>query len=164
MKLYHGGLVKVEQPKLLQNAVVRPCDFGSGFYTTTDLDQAKRWSKLRQVRNQAVHGVVSVYEAPDNLFELDGLKRLIFSAPSPEWLDFVMANRTKDTFLHDYDLVIGPVANDRVYATLALFEAEQLSVEETLHRLKTYTLVNQVLFHTDQALKFLRFVDFEEVP
>ena len=49
-----------------------------------------------------------------------------------------MADRTKDTFMHDYDLVVGPVANDRVYATLALFEAEQLSVEETLHRLSMF--------------------------
>jgi len=164
MRLYHGGLVKVKQPKLIQSAVVRPCDFGSGFYTTTDLDQARRWSKIRQARNQTVAGIVSVYEAPEDLLAMEGLKRLIFDSPAPEWLEFVMANRTKDAFMHDYDLVAGPVANDRVYATLALFEAEQLSVEETLHRLKTYKLVNQVLFNTDQALQHLRFVDFEEIP
>lgn len=163
MRLYHGGLVKIEQPKLRQSSVVRSCDFGSGFYTTTDLNQAKRWSKIRQVRDRSIYGYVSMYEAPENLLEIEEIKSLVFDSASSEWLNFVMANRANDTFMHDYDLVAGPVANDRVYATLALFEAEQLSVEETLHRLKTYTLVDQVLFHTNKALQLLNYVGYEEV-
>ncbi|MDA3926410.1 MAG: hypothetical protein PF904_17105 [Kiritimatiellae bacterium] len=37
MRLYHGGLVKIEQPKLRQSFAVRSCDFGSGFYTNKAL-------------------------------------------------------------------------------------------------------------------------------
>lgn len=164
MRLYQGGLVKVEKPKLMQTSTVRPCDFGSGFYTTTDIDRARRWAKIRQARDRSACGYVSIFEAQENLFEMREIKQLIFDSATPEWLTFVMANRTDDTFMHDYDLVAGPVANDRVYATLALFEAEQLSVEETLHRLKTYTLVNQLLFHSDKALQLLSYIGFEEVP
>ena len=61
-------------------------------------------------------------------------------------------------------VVAGPVANDRVYATLTLFEVGQLDVEETIRRLKSYKLVDQFLFHTEKALKSLRFVGSEVVP
>jgi hypothetical protein len=161
--LYHGGLLKIEQPQLIEPSVLRTCDFGSGFYTTTDLEQAKRWAKIRQTRDRVSAGHVSIYEAPDDLLEATDLKRLIFASASTEWLSFVMSNRTNRAFNHDYDLVAGPVANDRVYATLTLFETEQLSIEETIHRLKTYTLVNQVLFHTEKALRKLRYLASEKI-
>ncbi len=162
MKLYHGGLLKIEQPQLIEPSVLRTCDFGSGFYTTTDLEQAKRWAKIRQTRDRVSTGYVSIYEVPDDLLEVVDLKRLIFAFASTEWLSFVMSNRTNRAFNHDYDLVAGPVANDRVYATLTLFETDQLSIEETVHRLKTYTLVNQVLFHTEKALRKLIYLASEK--
>jgi len=163
MKLYHGGLLKIEKPQLIAPSVLRTCDFGSGFYTTTDLEQARRWVKIRQTRDRVSTGHVSIYEVPEDLLEAADLKRLVFTSASTDWLSFVMSNRTNRAFNHNYDLVAGPVANDRVYATLTLFETEQLSIEETVHRLKTYTLVNQVLFHTEKALQKLRFFGSEEI-
>ena len=43
MLLYHGSNVVVEEPRLLK--VQRELDFGKGFYTTSDLDQASKWAK-----------------------------------------------------------------------------------------------------------------------
>ena len=163
MRLYHGGLLKVEKPQLIEPSNLRTCDFGSGFYTTTDLEQARRWAKIRQTRDRVSTGHVSIYEVSEDLLEAADLKRLIFTSASTEWLSFVMSNRTNRAFNHNYDLVAGPVANDRVYATLTLFETEQLSIEETVHRLKTYTLVNQVLFHTEKALQKLKYLASEEI-
>ena len=71
---------------------------------------------------------------------------------------FVISNRRDKSFSHDYDLVYGPVANDRVYTTISLYEDELLDKTETLARLKTFVLTDQVLFHTDKALQFLHFV------
>ena len=88
---------------------------------------------------------------------------LIFAAVDHKWLEFVMANRRDPFFAHEYDLVAGPVANDRVFATLTLFEMNAIGVEETLARLKTYTLIDQYLFHTEKALSCLRFLKAEEV-
>ena len=45
MTLYHGSLEIVEKPQILQ--ANRPLDFGTGFYTTTSLQQAQRWVMLR---------------------------------------------------------------------------------------------------------------------
>ncbi|MDR1997818.1 MAG: DUF3990 domain-containing protein [Candidatus Margulisbacteria bacterium] len=163
MKLYHGSIAIVNVPQILTPDPKRTVDFGRGFYTTTDLGQASRWAKIRQNQNQQ-SGFVSVFEAPDNLLQTPELKILKFGSASREWLDFVMQNRNTPDFKHDYDLVAGPVANDRVYTTLALYESELLDVAETINRLKTCKLVNQVLFHSAKSLRYLTFVEAKDLP
>ena len=74
-----------------------------------------------------------------------------------------MANRTQPGFTHDYDIVYGPVANDRVYLQFGLSEAGAISVETLIRELKTYRLVDQYLFHTEKALKALRFIEATKI-
>ena len=69
-----------------------------------------------------------------------------------------MANRTRKGFTHDYDIVYGPVANDKVYLQFGLYENGAISVETLIHELKTYKLVDQYLFHTEKALTTLHFM------
>jgi hypothetical protein len=66
-------------------------------------------------------------------------------------------------FTHDYDVVYGPVANDRVYAAFALYEGGILDKQALIAELKTYKLVDQYLFHTEQSLKLLSFIEAKEV-
>ena len=103
-----------------------------------------------------------------NIYEFDfcsirNLNSLIFAKPSEEWVDFVMSNRTQQGFTHSYDLVYGPVANDRVYAAFALYEGGVLDKQSLIHELKTYRLVDQYLFHTSEALKYLSFDEAKEI-
>lgn len=70
-----------------------------------------------------------------------------------------MANRTQKGFIHDYDIVYGPVANDRVYLQFGLYETGAISVETLIRELKTYKLVDQYLFHTEKALAALHFIE-----
>ncbi|MBQ5551342.1 MAG: DUF3990 domain-containing protein, partial [Bacteroidales bacterium] len=79
------------------------------------------------------------------------------------WLDFVMQNRTVKGFTHDYDIVYGPVANDRVYAAFALYEGGVLDKSELIKELKTYTLVDQYLFHTERSLQFIKYNGFRGI-
>ena len=67
MKLYHGSHVEVRNPKILTAS--RVGDFGTGFYTTSSMEQARRWAAIRAQQMQATSGVVTVFEAPDSLFE-----------------------------------------------------------------------------------------------
>ena len=83
--------------------------------------------------------------------------------PDEEWVDFVHKNRTQRYFTHNHDLVYGPVANDRVYAAFALSEQGLLGKEELIAELRTYRLIDQMLFHTEEALRFLKFIEAEEV-
>ena len=78
-------------------------------------------------------------------------------------IDFVHQNRTVKGFLHDYDIVYGLVANDRVYAAFALYEGGVLNKLELIRELRTYKLVDQHLFHTSSALQYLSFIEAKEV-
>ena len=158
MILFHGSLQIVREPHIL--VPNRTLDYGAGFYTTTSEQQAREWI-LRKLSGEE-SGFVNVYEFNENAAE--GLKRLDFSnPPGDEWVDFVHANRTRRDFTHDYDLVYGPVANDRVYAAFALYEQGLLDKQELIAELKTYKLIDQMLFHTEESLKCLRFIEAKEV-
>lgn len=155
MKIYHGSLEMVEHPMILKPN--RKLDYGQGFYTTTSEKQAKEWVERRMLENNSNCGYINAYEFDDK--KLPELNSLIFPEPNEEWADFVMANRTKLDFTHNYDIVYGPVANDRVYLQFGLYEAGAISVETLIRELKTYKLVDQYLFHTDKALTALRFIE-----
>ena len=158
MKLYHGSLEVVDKPEIrLPN---RTLDYGSGFYTTTSYQQALDWVRRKMKENKALHGYINVFEF--NEASLNELNCLIFESPNEEWVDFVMLNRTQKGFTHSYDIVFGPVANDRVYAAFALFEGGLLNKQNLITELKTYKLVDQFLFHTMAALKTLTFIESEE--
>lgn len=159
MRIYHGSLDVVEHPVILRPN--RKLDYGEGFYTTTSESQAKEWVVRRMLEQKSACGYVNVYEFDDK--KLNGFKSLFFSEPSEEWAAFVLANRTKKNFAHDYDIVYGPVANDRVYLQFGLYEAGAIGIDTLIRELKTYKLVDQYLFHTERALAALHFVEAVEV-
>ena len=70
-----------------------------------------------------------------------------------------MSNRTNKSFHHNYDIVYGPVANDKVYAAFTLYESGLLNKENLISELKTYKLVDQYLFHTEKSLQALKFIE-----
>ena len=157
MTLYHGSLEIVEKPQILQ--ANRPLDFGTGFYTTTSLQQARRWVKLRMEQSQASVGFINRYECTPNR----DLRTRLFRSANEAWVDFVHANRTVQDYNHDYDIVTGPVANDNVYLSFNLYESGIITKRELIRRLKTYKLVDQLLFHTERSLDTLEYVGNKEV-
>ena len=161
MKLYHGSLEIVKVPKILESD--RTLDFGSGFYTTSSLTQARRWVAIRLRNTNHRFGYVNEFEFEESILSSSNYKILKFTAPTEEWVDFIISNRSKDEFKHDYDIVMGPVANDRVYTSLTLFESGFINKSELINELKAYKLVDQVLFHTEKALECLRFCEMIKV-
>ena len=161
LDLYHGGEKPVPKPLISSPRSSRPLDFGSGFYATTSRDQAKRWIGIRIRQKAYSRGCVSHYVCDFDAIPAE-LKVRSFSGADEAWFDFVMANRHEKDFTHGYDIVRGPVANDNVYETLTLFEDGIIDKREAIARLKTYKLVDQVLFHTEASLRLIAFVDTEE--
>lgn len=106
-------------------------------------------------------GYVCVYELDESA--LQNLKTLVFETPTDEWVDFVMQNRTEKGFDHDYDLVYGSVANDKVYAAFALYEGGLIDKKTLISVLRTYKLVDQYLLHTPLALEYIKFEEAKEV-
>lgn len=158
MILYHGSLEIVENPEIRESN--RTLDYGVGFYLTTSYDQAEKWVRSK-LKGNYTRGFVNVYDY-DPAIEAS-LSVLDFPAASDEWVDFVMANRMDRNFRHEYDIVKGPVANDNVYASFALYEGGLFSKEQLIVELKTYRLVNQVLLHTEKAIPSISFVEAKEV-
>lgn len=159
MKIYHGSIEIVEKPEIRE--ANRSLDYGSGFYATTSYEQALSWVKRRANEKKLSKGYINIYEFNED--SINNFKHLIFESATEEWLDFVMQNRIHDSFEHDYDIVYGPVANDKVYASFALFEGGFTNKQALISELKTYKLVDQYLFHTEESLKTLKFIEAKEV-
>lgn len=158
MIVYHGSNVAVKDPKILKPN--RGLDFGTGFYTTTNVDQAIAFAKrVTKNRDRGV-ATVSSYEIDEGTaFPLCRVVK--FDGVSDAWLDFVCNNRDGAYSGPAYDIAYGPVANDDVYRTLYLYRAGEIDHEETIKRLKVKVLYNQLVFASPLALSFLRFVGSE---
>lgn len=163
LKVYHESTYIVKEPNLtiLNNRT----DFGKGFYTTTDIEQAKKWARIKKKRLDRISPskeskqYVNVYDFEND----DALNVLNFEDATEEWLKFVFMNRQSNELAHQYDIVIGPVANDNLYQVLTGYEDGIYNVEETVKRLKTYLLSNQISFHTLKALETLKYAETIEI-
>jgi hypothetical protein len=146
--LYHGSNIIFDEISLLKSRDRR--DFGRGFYTTTIREQAAEWAKTLSAR---YGGSAQLYS-----FDFDQGNSLIiksFDGLTLEWLDMVKDNRISGGINHNFDVVIGPVANDNTMPTIALYVDGTISAEATLIQLEYYKVNNQVSFHTERALSHL---------
>lgn len=155
MIVYHGSNLVVDVPKLVvQN---RFLDFGYGFYTTTNKLQAISFAeKVYKRRNEGTKQV-SIYEVDEEKLFAE-CSVLHFKYPDEKWLDFVSENRSGNYTGEAFDVVYGPVANDDVYTTFTLFQSGVLTKEQTLEALKIKKLYDQMVFTTEKALSFLKFI------
>ncbi len=154
MILYHGSNVTVEKPLLIKQN--RYLDFGFGFYTTLNKDQAKDFA--RKVTDKRKEGTpcLNIYEIDENII-FNECKLLEFEGPNEKWLDFVSENRQGTYSGEEYDLIYGAVANDDVYTTITLYMSGVLSKEQTIEALKIRKLYNQLVFKTEKSLQYLHF-------
>jgi len=154
MVVYHGSNVTVEHPKLIRQT--RKLDFGAGFYTTTNRDQAQTFAYKVMKRTDTNSQFVSMYEI-DFDAATKGLSILRFTQADEEWLEFVYQNRrgVSDT---RHDIVYGPVANDDIFRTFILYETGAYTKEQTLEALKIKKLFDQLCFTTEKALSYLRYI------
>lgn len=142
----------VPKPQILDSD--RKLDFGTGFYLTSSLEQAERWAELTTERRGEGKPTITVYEFDETA--LDDFKMLRFEKANKKWLDFVVANRENTAVDQKWDVVIGPVANDRTMPVIRMFIAKVYTVAETLRRLLPQKLHDQYTFKTENALQYLK--------
>lgn len=126
IRLYHGSLNPVLNPEP-NYELARNGDFGKGFYTTSNENQAIKWGyhKLANAEEQNSF-FVSEYafkNTPD-------LKIKIFDKPDYDWFWTVYDGRQGISL--QYDLIIGPVADSRVYNVLNWFDKAKDKIESVL--------------------------------
>lgn len=157
MILYHGSYIEIPDPDILHSR--KNVDFGVGFYTTPLRAQAEKWCRRFKMKGQ--DAVISIYEFDDAAF--DQFKTLHFDSYSEEWLDFIM-NCRRQNDVTDFDIVMGGVANDKVFDTVELYFNGLINKSEAIGRLKYESPNYQVALRTQEVIrKALHFTGSEKV-
>ncbi|MBQ8478457.1 MAG: DUF3990 domain-containing protein [Succinivibrio sp.] len=154
MLLYHGSNMTVAIPKLIKQN--RFLDFGFGFYTTTNKEQAIGFAKKVFQRRKVGDCIVNIYEIQEDL-AFNECSLLKFESANEAWIDFVAANRQGTYQGKSYDFIFGPVADDDVYTTFSLYTVGVLTKEQTVEALKVKKLFNQLVLTTPKAISYLKF-------
>lgn len=116
------------------------------------MEDSKEWGYRLSLREKKKKYFVYEYLFEEN--SVLNVKR--FDALSEEWLEFIKENRSKGGLQHNYDVVIGPVADDNTMETVQLYIANILTASEAVERLRYNKVNNQVSFHTEKALQYLQ--------
>lgn len=156
MTLYHGSNIEIKVPKIIQSK--RLLDFGTGFYLTSDYEQAAKWAVRTTNRRETGTPTISVFNIADS--ELENLDILVFEAANKEWLRYISQNRSNNLVRDSYDIVIGPVANDQAIRTVNNYLKGYLTEDIAIQLLLPQNLKDQYVFKTEKALSVLK---FEEV-
>ena len=155
MKLYHGSNVSIEVIDLSKS---RPgTDFGKGFYLSADKQQAIEMAESK-VAFLGGEPIVTEFEFDDNIIASGKLKVKTFNTYTKEWAKFVYDNRENfsDTPIHDFDIIYGPIANDRVGAQIRNYKNGSINLDELLRRIKYIKSITfQYYFGTEAAIKTL---------
>ncbi|KFX54708.1 DUF3990 domain-containing protein [Clostridium botulinum] len=147
--IYHGCYMKIEFPEIRKHRFTK--DFSWGFYCTEIKEQAEKWSSKFNT------SIVNLYELRD--FESLNIKE--FNEYNEEWLDFVVGCRSGDT--HNYDVVIGPMADDTIYDYIDAYTQGQMNKQKFFELMKFKYPTNQISFHTIKALDHINFIESYEI-
>ena len=162
MILYHGTNSDFESINLAIGN--RHKDFGLGFYLTSDKSTAIRMAQKKARLFGGTPTLIS-YEFKEAALS-SNLKVKVFPAKAcVEWVLFVDANRDRKTTkpIHDYDIIIGPIANDGVVLQLTNYHEGIYTPEQVAALLQDKYLDQQYYFSTERSLQFLRKIKAEKV-
>ena len=154
MRLYHGTNIDFEQIDFTKSNRFK--DFGKGFYLTDIRSQAVELAHKRAERDGG-GAIVQEYEFDENLLNDSAISVKRFEAPTAEWAEFIYKNRSrqKPYFHHDYDIVIGPIADDGVAYLLNRYEEGSYTIEELARELKYKKLNSQYFFANSRVVSLL---------
>lgn len=149
MTVYHGGYIPIHHPKIIIGKNTK--DFGPGFYCTMIKEQAQRLAKRYNTK------IVSIYEVRLN----SNLNIKDFKEMTDEWLNFIVNCRSGKK--HEYDVVIGAMANDQIYNYISDYIDGIITQEQFWVLAKFKYPTHQINFCTKEALQCLEYRGYEEV-
>lgn len=156
IELYHGsnvGIATIDLCKCSPNK-----DFGRGFYLTDIREQAVQMAQRRTRIAGWGHPVVSAFAFDEALLRGGGLNVKLFDEPDEEWALFILANRNAASgdVAHDYDIVVGPVADDGVAYQLERYVKRIIPLDVLVRELTYKRLNRQYYFGTARAVSTLK--------
>ena len=154
MKLYHGSNVEIEYVDLSRGR--RGKDFGKGFYANPDYMQAVEFCSNVIRREGSGIPTVTSFEFDESALDMLNIKR--FDGYTKEWAEFILMNRNNisDKPAHDFDIVIGPIADDGVGTQIRRLSRGFITFDAFLEEIKYSKVSIQYFFGTEKALKYLK--------
>lgn len=152
MILFHGSNMTIERIDLDKSKPNK--DFGKGFYLSESEAQAM---EMAAFKTSLLGGepVVTKFEFDESAMQSSDLRIRVFNDYSEEWADFVFANREGNE-VERYDIVYGPIANDKIGLQIRKFKDGSIDKAEFLNRLKYMKGVTyQYFFGSERAVKYL---------
>lgn len=152
LELYHGSNVAIDKIDLSKGHINK--DFGKGFYLTTLPQQAMEMAKRKARQFLDAKPIVTTFLFDENELTSGELNVKMFHTVSEEWAMFILQNRkaSRTGFHHDYDIVVGPVADDSVVQQLDLFEMGLITLSQLVEALRYRNINNQYFFGTERAV------------
>ena len=153
--LYHGSNVFIEKIDLTRSHPNK--DFGKGYYLTDIRTQAEAMS-IRRVRIAGEgEPTLTVYSFDESQLHSPELRVKVFDEPTEEWALFILSNREASLtgYTHDYDIVIGPIADDGVAFQLDRYTRHMITLATLVEELTYRKLNRQYYFGTERALQTL---------
>lgn len=153
MLLYHGSNMAIDEIDLAKSRPYK--DFGKAFYLSADEEQAREMAKFK-VLTGGGDVFITAFEFDEQCMTELKVKR--FEGYTEEWAEFVYNNRDeKQKFVHDFDLVYGPIANDTVGVQIRDLRERKISFEVFLKNLEYYKGITfQYAFCTPLAISKLK--------
>lgn len=176
--LFHGtsiyfSNIDLAKPKLTS-------DFGKGFYLTNILEQAVLWAGNRRrekiIASRDLSGKIIIpdfnsayvlkYELSFDKLEKLNLKLKVFDKYNREWLDIILLGRrhlgiddvkieNTEDILTEYDIIAGPMADNKLQFKLDDYEAAPYDREELLKEIQMERESYQIVFRTEKSLNAL---------
>jgi hypothetical protein len=163
--VYHGS------GELFNHIDLNKCsgyrDFGRGLYLSIEYWHAESIAN-RRARNTG-NGYVYIFKIPKT-FSNTPLKIKTFRGPSEAWVDFIIDNRKSECNNHNYDIVIGPTADNSTntiikkylrgdYGKVGSLRAKKLLI--SLLKPKVYP--TQICICTQLGLNYLRYITTNKI-
>lgn len=177
--LFHGSTYDISEIDITQGKGYK--DFGKGFYATAVKEHAESIARRNKRRLEIKEAslkrrypkyVEKRYQAYRSNLEFDdscldnpnGLKLKEFQKADKEWVRFILQNRDSADSVHDYDIVIGPTADENTVTIINSYKEELIAsnyadelLEALIKELQPENLPKQYFFGTVAAIKTLRF-------
>lgn len=155
MEVFHASTQEILHPDILHSR--KYLDFGPGFYVTTLRQQAVNYAERFKHRNRQAW--LNTYELAATYTDY---RIKTFERYDAEWLDFVTECR-KGNIVGEYDIVRGGIADDKVFRTIDLYFAGDITKDEALKRLLFEKPNDQLCFRTqeilDECLTFINSIE-----